>query len=372
VSSQLLIGTKKGLFTFDRGESGWGITRTAFIGDPISVVLPDPRDGVVYVAVALGHFGAKLHRSSDGGATWEETSAPSFPGQPAPPSMEDPPAEMPRGDSVHEIWSLEAGGSDRPGTIWAGTAPAALFRSDDRGSSWSLVHSLWDRPERAGWFGGGTDLTALHSICVHPTDSRQVTLGISCGGVWHTSDEAQSWELRAKGMYAAYMPPDQAADQNIQDPHHVVRCPSAPDVLWTQHHNGIFRSIDGALSWQDVPNASPSAFGFAVAVHPLDPDTAWFVPAVKDELRVPVNGALVVTRTRDGGKTFDILRNGLPQEHAYDLIYRHGMAVDETGKRVAFGSTTGSVWVTDDQGDSWQCLSNHLPPINCVTFVSAR
>jgi hypothetical protein len=276
---------------------------------------------------------------------------------------------MPKGDSVHEIWSLEPGGSDEPGTLWAGTAPAALFRSNDRGSSWSLVQSLWDRPERAGWFGGGTDLTALHSICVNPRDSRDITLGISCGGVWHSSDSAESWELRAKGMYAAYMPPDQAGEQNIQDPHHVVRCQAAPDVLWAQHHNGIFRSTDGARSWSDVPNATPSVFGFAVAVHPSDPDTAWFVPAVKDELRVPVNGELVVTRTRDGGKTFDVLRNGLPQEHAYDLIYRHGMAVDETGNRVAFGSTTGSAWITEDQGDSWQNLSTHLPPINCVRFV---
>jgi hypothetical protein len=351
VSSRLLIGTKKGLFT-----------------DPISVVLPDSRDGSVYAAVALGHFGVKLHRSSDQGVTWEEITAPAFPGSPTAPSPEDPLAELPKSDSVHEIWSLEAGGTDQPGTIWAGTAPAALFRSDDRGASWTLNHSLWDRPEREGWFGGGTDLTALHSICVNPQDSRQITLGISCGGVWHTSDGGQSWELRAKGMYAAYMPPDQAGEQNIQDPHHIVRCQAAPDVLWAQHHNGIFHTTDGARSWQDAPDASPSVFGFGVAVHPSDPDTAWFVPAVKDELRIPVNGELVVTRTRDGGKTFDILREGLPQEHAYDLIYRHGLAVDETGDHVAFGSTTGSAWISENQRDSWQCLSTHLPPINCVRF----
>jgi photosystem II stability/assembly factor-like uncharacterized protein len=113
----------------------------------------------------------------------------------------------------------------------------------------------------------------------------------------------------------------------------------------------------------------PSVFGFAVAVHPQDPDTAWLVPAVKDECRVPVGGKLVVTRTRDGGKSWTVLREGLPQEHAYDLVYRHGLDVDESGQRLAFGSTTGGLWVTENQGDSWECVSAHLPPIASVRFA---
>jgi hypothetical protein len=120
--------------------------------------------------------------------------------------------------------------------------------------------------------------------------------------------------------------PRPRSDPAIQDPHRIVGCAGAPDVFWAQHHNGIFRSGDGARSWTEV-KAKPSSFGFAVAVHPRDPDTAWFVPAVKDELRVPVEGALVVTRTRDGGKSFETLRTGLPQRHAYQLIYRHGLEV---------------------------------------------
>jgi hypothetical protein len=204
---------------------------------------------------------------------------------------------------------------------------------------------------------------------VNPRDSRHITLGVSCGGVWQTTDGAQTWENRANGMWAAYMPPDQQNNPNVQDPHRVVQCAAAPNAFWAQHHNAIFRSTDGAASWQEVPNLGPSIFGFAVAVHPHDPDTAWFVPAVKDECRVPVDGALVVTRTRDGGKSCTILRQGLPQQHAYDLVYRHGLDVDETGNRLAFGSTTGSAWVSQDQGDSWHCISTHLPPIKCVRFV---
>jgi hypothetical protein len=170
-------------------------------------------------------------------------------------------------------------------------------------------------------------------------------------------------------MWAAYMPPEKKNDPNIQDPHCVVQCRDRPDFFWAQHHNGVFRSTNGAASWQEVPNVPPSVFGFAVVVHPRDPETAWFVPGMSDERRVPVDGRVVVTRTRDGGQSFEVLRNGLPQEHAYDLTFRHALDVDEKGNCLAFGSTTGSLWVTDDQGDSWRCVSAHLPPIYCVRFA---
>ena len=146
-------------------------------------------------------------------------------------------------------------------------------------------------------------------------------------------------------------------------------CPDAPDRLWVQHHNGIFKSDDGCASWQELTDVAPSAFGFAVAVHPHDADTAWFVPAVKDESRVPVDGKLVVNRTKDGGKTFESLTEGLPQRHAYDLVYRHALDVDESGERLAFGSTTGSLWSSDDGGNAWSHVSAHLPPVYCVRFA---
>ena len=171
-------------------------------------------------------------------------------------------------------------------------------------------------------------------------------------------------------MFAAYMPPEKADDPVIQDPHRIVRCAGAPDVFWAQHHNGVFRSIDDAQTLQEV-KINPSSFGFAVAVHPRDPDTAWFVPAIKDELRVPVESALVVTRTRNGGKSFETLRSGLPQRHAYHLIYRHGLEVAPDGQTLAMGSTTGALWLSRDAGESWSALSRDLPPVYCVRFGGA-
>lgn len=366
MSERLLVCTRKGLFVVERQDGHWRITETAFLGDNVSMALADPRDGRWYAALDLGHFGCKLHFSDDQGASWSELAVPAFP----------PGENVPVGDgkdtqpaTLKLVWSLEAGAASEPGRLWAGTLPGGLFRSDDHGSSWHLVRGLWDRPERMQWFGGGYDTPGIHSICVDPRDPRCLRVAISTGGVWRSNDGGDSWAQTAHGMYAAYLPEDMARDPNRQDVHRMVQCPSEPDTLWAQHHNGVFRSDDGGMSWKDVPNVAPSVFGFAVAVHPKNPDCAWFVPAVKDERRIPVDGLLVASRTTDRGRSFTLLNEGLPTDLAYDLVYRHGMAVDETGDHVAFGSTTGGLWISDDGGDHWQAIPARLPPILAVSYA---
>ncbi len=357
---RIYVASRKGLITLMRGKDArWRIIQTDFLGDPVTMVLPDAAHGSVYAALKLGHFGPKLHRTRDN-KTWEECATPAFPG-----AVTD---DAQNSVSVSQIWSLESGGEKGSQTLWAGTIPGGLFRSRDGGDSWTLIDSLWNRPERKEWVGGGYDQPGIHSICVDPRDFRHVTVGVSCGGVWTTVDNGAAWECRAQGMRAAYMPPERAYDPNIQDPHRLAQCQANPDMYWVQHHNGIFRSTDGAATWREISDVKPSTFGFTVAAHPHHADTAWFVPAIKDESRIPVDGKLVVTRTRNGGKTFDILRAGLPQEHAYDLIYRHGLDVDSSGECLVLGSTTGGLWISENQGDSWQNLSTHLPPIYCVRF----
>jgi hypothetical protein len=370
--SRILVATRKGLFTIARNgavTAPWTIERADFLADNVSVALVDPRDGRLYAALDHGHFGVKMHRSAGFGEPWEECGAPAYPPKPEDEESVDP-MGRPIPWSTVRIWALEAGGADEPGVLWCGTLPGGLFKSKDNGTTWEIVDTLWRDPKRKAWFGGGADLPGIHSICVDPRDSRRVLVGVSCGGVWITEDGGATWNVGGKGMWAAFMPPDQNDDPNIQDPHRLVQCRANPDHLWVQHHNGIFRSTDGAASWQDVKDVPPSVFGFAVAVHPEDADTAWFVPAIKDEKRIPVDGALVVSRTRDGGKTFDVLRSGLPQQHAFDIVYRHALDIDGKGECLAFGSTTGSLWVSEDQGDTWLGVSHHLPPVHQVRFFA--
>jgi photosystem II stability/assembly factor-like uncharacterized protein len=352
---RMLVATRKGLLTLKRNGS-WSIAATDFPGIAVTAALRDSRDGAIYAVLKHGHFGTKLHRSDDHGKTWKELPAPAFP------------TDAPGEPSLFQIWTVEPGGADQPGRLWAGAIPAGLFKSDDRGENWQLVRALWDVPERQKWFGGGYDDAGIHSILPDPRDSRRLFVGISCGGVWETRDDGASWTLLGEGMIAGYMPPEQAGAKEIQDPHRIARCTAAPDTMWTQHHCGIFRSTDAGVNWTQLKPPGDD-FGFAVAAHPNDPNTAWFVPGIKDELRVPRDGALAVTRTRNGGKSWESLRDGLPQREAFDLIYRHGLDVDPTGTRLVMGSTTGALWVSDNAGERWQLVNAHLPPIYAVRLI---
>ena len=365
MSDTILVSTRKGLFVLERGKDAWDIARHVFSGDNVALASVDSRDGTWYAVLDLGHFGNKLQRSTDRGATWAECAVPAYAegdqvitgdGKPPVPAV------------LRLIWALEAGGVDQPGRLWAGTIPGGLFRSDDCGASWQMVRSLWDMPERKQWFGGGFDQPGIHSICVDPNDARMIRIAISTGGVWASDDDGATWDQCAQGMRAAYMPPERAYEPNVQDVHHMVQCRGRPDHFWAQHHNGVFRNTGG--DWQEIENVPPSVFGFAVAVHPRDGDTAWFVPATKDERRIPVDGKIVVARTRDGGKSFDVLRNGLPQRNAFDLVLRHALAVDTSGSRLAFGSSTGGFWTSDNQGETWSMLDARLPPVYAVTFAA--
>jgi hypothetical protein len=352
------VATRKGLFELQRDDgrsAAWRIARVSFLGEPVTMLLPPDAQGRMLAALNLGHFGVKLHRSEDAGASWAEVAAPTYPPQ--------PPEDKGFAWKLVLVWALERRGD----TVWAGTIPGGLFRSTDFGGSWQLVDALWQRPERAEWFGGGYPEPGIHSICPHPQRPHELLLGLSSGGAWVTPDDGANWRVQADGMRADFMPPEQAGNPNIQDPHRIVRCAAAPEVLWCQHHCGIWRSTDNAASWQEV-KAPVSSFGFAVAVHPHDPDTAWFVPAIKDEKRVPVDGALVVNRTRDGGRSFETLRAGLPQKDAYDLVYRHGLDVSADGQSLLMGSTTGGLWASGDGGERWQAVSLNLPPIAAVRF----
>lgn len=366
MSDSLIVSTRKGLFRVARRSGGWAVESADFLGDNVTLTLADPRDGRCYAALDHGHFGVKVHRSTATG--WEEIATPAYP--PKPEGLEE--NDMwgrPVPWSTARIWALQPGGANQPGVLWCGTLPGGLFRSADHGESWEMVRALWDHPGRKRWMGGGADLPGIHSIIVDPRNADHVWIAVSTGGIWFTDDSGTSWTQRGEGMRADHVPPELVHDPIAQDVHCLMQCAAQPERMWVQHHNGIFVSSDAGRNFTEITGVQPSTFGFPVAVHPTDPDTAWFVPGIKDEKRIPLDGRLVVTRTRDGGRTFDILTNGLPQVHAYDVVYRHALAIDRTGDRLAFGSTTGGLWVTEDQGERWTEITHTLPPIHAVTFA---
>jgi hypothetical protein len=366
MSDRLHVATRKGLFWVERGSGTWNVEKVDFLGDNVTLTLTDRRDGRHYAALDHGHFGVKLHRSTATG--WEEIAAPAYPPKPEG-LVENDMWGRPLAWTTARIWAFAVGGADEPGVVWCGTQPGGLFRSSDHGATWEMMRALWDHPKRTQWSGGGADLPGIHSIVVDPRNSKCVWIAVSTGGIWYTEDSGASWTQRGEGMRAEYAPPESTHDPIAQDVHCLVQCPAAPQRMWVQHHNGIFVSSDEGRTFTEIKTTNPSCFGFPVAVHPREPDTAWFVPEIKDEKRIPRDGRLVVSCTRDGGKSFAVLTKGLPQQHAYDVVYRHALALDESGDRLAFGSTTGGLWVSEDQGDSWTCVTHTLPPVYSVRFA---
>jgi photosystem II stability/assembly factor-like uncharacterized protein len=354
----MFIGTRKGLFVARRSPAGWKLGSPQFPGEPVTQFLADAHSGAWFAALRLGHFGVKLWKSIDGGAQWSEVAPPAFPPKPTDGEWKDDSTPW----TVDQVWALAAA----PGTLWAGCLPAGLFKSNDGGASWQLVESLWLRPERREWLGGGYDHAGIHSIAVDPRDANHVTIAISCGGVWQTRDAGKTWVNTSAGMVADFMPPERREDPNIQDVHRLDQCAANPEVLWVQHHGGIYRSENGGLQWQRLATPQPSDFGFPVVAHPGDAQRAWFVPEHSDAQRMPADGRMLVNETRDGGASFMQRAEGLPQHDAYHLVYRHSLAVGADGQTLAMGSTTGGLWVSENGGESWQCLTRDLPPIAVV------
>ena len=356
MKNTLLLSTRKGLIIFQRDNLGkWKYDRTEFLAIPVSLTHIDTASGSWWACLDHGHWGCKLHRSADQGHTWEEVEAPKYPEG----------AEINKGipATVKYLWAMASSQNN----IWVGTEPGGLFSGPNDGKSFHLNQSLWNHPSRPDhWFGGGRDHAGIHSILIDPRDPAHMYVGVSVAGIFETRDGGSSWEPRNKGLKAEWLP-----DPNAEvghDPHLLVSCPSNPDYLWQQNHCGIFRSVDGGAQWQDVSEVDgPASFGFAIAVDEEDGDKAWVVPAVSDEKRVAINEALCVCRTADGGKTWHALRNGLPQEHAYDIVYRHALAVNNG--ELVFGTTTGNVYWSPDQGDSWVEIAGNLPMVYAVAFA---
>jgi photosystem II stability/assembly factor-like uncharacterized protein len=355
----LLLGTRKGFISYHFHNGKWQMENLSFDGVPVSIAYADSRNGTWWACLDHGHWGVKLHRSNDRGATWEEVEAPKYP------EGEEVKDGMPA--VTRYMWAMAHGGINFSSRLWIGTDPGGLFMSEDAGNSFQLVESLWKHPTRkTDWFGGGRDLPGIHSILVDPRDEDHIYIGISCAGVFETVDAGKTWEIRNKGLRADFLP-DPYAELG-HDPHIVVAAPSNPDAMWQQNHCGIFRTTDGAKNWQYVgQTGGPAHFGFAIAVAEDNPEQAWVAPANSDEKRIAVKGSLFICRTDDGGKSWKELRNGLPQENCFDIVYRHALAT--SGDAVVFGTTTGNLFLSNDRGNNWQVLNNYLPMIHSVQFA---
>jgi len=358
MKDHLFIGTSKGLIIFRNKNHSWVYDRVEFLGLPISTIHIDERNDRWWVCLAHKHWGQKVHYSDDKGQKWETIPPPKYPKD----------AEVKNGvpATLRYIWSFANGGTDHSDTLYIGTEPGGLFKSQDNGQSWDLVEALWNHPSRKKhWFGGGRDYAGIHSIIVDPRNSNHIFIGVSCAGVFKSEDGGETWEAKNQGLRADFLPDPYATYGH--DPHLLSICSSQPEVIWQQNHCGIFKTNNSGTSWEEVSDIEKGIYyGFTIATNSQNPERAWVIPATSDQMRVAVNFALFVGRTEDGGKTWETLRSGLPQTNCYDIVLRHALAIE--GQTLAFGSTTGNVFLSENSGDHWVNLGNHMPTVFVVQF----
>jgi photosystem II stability/assembly factor-like uncharacterized protein len=365
---RVLVGTRKGAFTLesDGKREKWEVNGPHFGGWEIYHLKGSPADpNRLYTSQSSGWFGQLIQRSNDGGKTWQPVGNKfSYDGVPGTHQWYD---GTPHPWEFKRVWHLEPSLKD-PDTVYAGVEDAAMFRTKDGGQTWEELSGLRGHGSGPRWQPGAGGL-CLHSVVPWPGEPDRLAVGISAGGVWLTDDGGATWRSGNEGIVARYVPDDTPPDEVAFCVHRLRRAPTRPERIFMQFHGGVYRSDDAGATWADIGAGLPSDFGFALAVDPADPDSAYVIPLSADVDRVTPDGRVRVYETRDAGASWTPRGDGLPHEHAYLTILRE--AFDWTGEGDAlelyFGATSGEVFGSADAGASWFGAATHLPPVLSVT-----
>jgi serine/threonine protein kinase len=353
--SLLLVGTTKGAFMLrsNAQRNRWEVGGPYFHGHTIYAMAYDGRAGQHRIwASTHSYWGTLLRSSDDFGKTWTN---------PQQATIRFP---QDTGISLQNIWQIALGRPEEPNVLYCGVEPAALFETRDAGESWSLVRGLFDHPHRPRWAPGNGGL-ALHTIVLDPANHQRMYVAISAGGVYRTSDGGSTWTAQNRGIRAMFMP-DRYPEFG-QCIHKIALHPGRPERLFLQNHWGLYRSDDGADTWTDIANGVPSDFGFAVVAHPRNPDCIYIVPVESDEFRCSCDGRLRVYRTRNAGASWEPLSRGLPQKGAYETVLRDAMTADCLDPMgIYFGTRSGQLFGSRDEGKTWQKILEGFPAIVCV------
>jgi photosystem II stability/assembly factor-like uncharacterized protein len=352
----LMVGTMKGAFILrsDKSRKKWTVEGPHLRGTAVYAMMHDGRAGRkrTFAAANNTFFGSTLRASDDFGKTWSEP--------------ERHPIKFPEdsGRALAQIWQIIPGRKSEPNVLYCGVEPAALFKSTDKGDSWEADRGLMYHEHQPKWQPGAGGL-CLHTIILDPDNPKRMLIAISAAGVYRTDDGGKTWQARNKGVRAEFLP-DKHPEFG-QCVHKVVQHPSHPGRLFLQNHWGLYRTDDWGDSWKDVANGVPSDFGFAMAMHPHQPETVYIVPLESDQFRCTPEAKLRVYRTKNGGESWEPMMKGLPQSGAYETVLRDALTADTVNPAgVYFGTRSGKVFGSTDDGDSWQEIADGFPAVVCV------
>ncbi len=357
--TELVVGTKKGLFLLERRSDGeFELTARAFAGQPVDFATRDPRTGRLIAAVTSPFYGPKLFfTDGEPEGEWQQADG----------------VSLPEGgdEALERIWVIARGEAD--GQLYAGGDPGVLFESRDGGTTWQLNEGLWRQPSRSEWQPGGGGL-CLHSICTWPGDADRLAVAISAAGMWLTDDGGRTWRRGNGGLAPRYLPPEALANENAgRCVHHVERATLRPERMFMQFHGGVYRSEDAGENWSEIGRDTglPSDFGFPLTVDPADPDSAFVIPLVADMDRVTPDARVRVYETRDAGVSWVARGEGLPAGDAYLTVLRQAFSRrgEGSGLELYFGATSGEVFGSMDAGASWRTVAPRLAPVYSVVAV---
>ncbi len=369
----LLVSTRKGAWIYqaDSMRTAWKVNGPHFLGHIINHLVLDPRDHTTLLASAkTGHLGPTIFRSVDWGRTWHEAKQP-------PAFSKSPPGET--GRTVdHTFWLTPAHRSE-PNVWYAGTSPQGLFRSEDGGITWEAFSSINDDRQYREWMGSEKDGTPdgpkLHSIIIDPRDPAHMYFGMSGGGVHESLDRGKTWRVLISGMDVVEGFGFDVSNPTFHDPHCLRMCPSNPDRIYQQNHCGIYRMDRPSESWVRIGKNMPKEIGdigFTMTVHPRDDKTAWVFPMDGTQVwpRTSPDGKPAIYATHDSGETWQRKDKGLPKEQAWWTVKRQAMCSDcHDPVGLYFGTTSGELWMSRDEGHHWECIARHLPEIYAVEAV---
>ncbi|MCO5219649.1 MAG: hypothetical protein M9953_13335 [Thermomicrobiales bacterium] len=361
---RVLVGTAKGAFILESDEtrSEWKVNGPHFPGAEVyhikgSSLNPD----LVFAAQANDWFGQIIHRSSDGGKTWEQVGSTfAYDGETGTHQWYD---GTPHPWDFKRVWHLEPSIHDE-NTIFAGVEDAAMFKSSDCGATWQELPALRNHSTGNSWQPGAGGL-CLHTILQHPSNPNRLYIAISAAGAFRTDDGGQSWLPINKGLWSDYIPdPDAEVGHCV---HNLALHPSRPDTVFMQKHWDVMRTDNAGATWHEVSGNLPSDFGFPIVVHAHEPETIYVVPILSDSYHYPPDGKLRVYRSKTGGNEWEALTNGLPQENCFVNILRDAMSIDTLPScGIYFGTTGGQVYVSANSGDTWQAIVRDLPKVLSV------